>query len=450
MVFYNIMIIFGIIMLIPQPLMLSTCVLIPLITIYHLKRHDLAVSWLALISILDIFNSQLYMNLSAILIFGMVAAPYLFMERKKVLKLNSIYWFCFYFLILIMLGAYHGFISPWPDPTAHRSFKDQAQIRTILHLGRTFCEWSSLLYLSIQLSPSSVEIIKKYLKVIFFGSLLLCLGSMLEENLHFDFYHFFTGGRELLMKDRFRGFDYEPRGISQNIAISLVMLYFVPFGNWKFLAIPLFIFYGFYKTYSFSGFFVLATGITVLFLGQFKSLFYVIKINRIKSLFAIASIIAMFFFSINQLPDAAKNYMKLRLDLITSTGIAEKLEVFDAASINFLNHQPKYYGLGTGPGLVYLPAGDYILDRDKEIWQNGFEALPHMGIVLLIANSGLIGLSIYLFALFNAVRNKRKQNQVYLVLAIALVAIQMIQLRYMTMLGFAYLLSNKVEKELNA
>lgn len=434
---------------ISQPLMLGVCFLIPMIMIYRLKRHDLAVSWLALISILDIFNSQLYMNLSAILIFGIVAAPYLIFERKKIMKLHSIHWFALYFLILSVLGVYHGFIHPWPDPTGLRGFKDQSQMRAILHLGRTFCEWSSLLYLAVQISNSCKEMVQKYLKAIFIGGLLLCVGSMLEETLRFDFYHFFTGGRELLMADRFRGFDYEPRGMSQNMAISLIMLFFVPFGNWKYLVIPPFIFYGFYKTYSFSGFLVLATGATVLILGQFKTLTKLIHANRIKSLFGTVSIAAMLFFSINALPDAAKNYMKIRLDLITSTGIAEKLEVFDAASINFLNHNPKYYPFGTGPGLVYLPAGEYILDRDKEIWGNRFDALPHMGAVLLISNSGLIGLGLFLFALLSAFRKKRKQNQAYLILAIALISIQLVQLRYMTMLGFAYLLANESETDIN-
>lgn len=415
--------------------------MVPAYLIYIRKSEVLAVSWLSLIVVLDVFNSQQFMNLSAVLLFGMVCIPYLILERKTIFRLNSIGWFATYFLLLTMLGIYHGFFFPWADPTGERGFKDQAQMRTILHLGRTFCEWSVILYLAIQIRKNTAQILGVFLRVAFAGGLILCGGAFLEEVFSFDFYHFFTGGREYLNPERVRGFAYEPRGLSQNLAQVMLILPFVPMKQWKYLAVPLFIYFGIYKTYSFSGVAVFGLGFAVLLIAYGPLLLKSVNISRYKIALGSLAVALMLVGSVAALPKAPRQYMLERLQIISSNGIAEKLEVFDAAAINFLNHNPKYYWLGTGPGLIYLPAGDYILKRDQPIWNNRFEALPHMGLVLILSNAGLLGLCIFVTGIVLAYRRNRLVSKSFMALALCLVAIYFLQMKYLSILGFAILIA---------
>jgi hypothetical protein len=379
--------------------------------------------------------------LSAVLLFGMICIPYLIHERKTIFQLNSISWFATYFLLLMLLGIYHGFLFPWADPTGQRTYKDQAQMRTILHLGRTFCEWSAILYLAIQIRKNTAQILEAFLRVAFASGLILCGGAFLEEAFSFDFYHFFTGGREYLNPERVRGFAYEPRGLSQNLAQLVLLLPFLPMNQLKYLAVPLFIYFGIYKTYSFSGVAVFGLGFLVLLIVYGPILLKSVKASRYKIALGSVAVALMLVGSFAALPKGPRQYMLERLQIISSNGIAEKLEVFDAAGINFLNHNPKYYLLGTGPGLIYLPAGDYILKRDQPIWHNRFEALPHMGLVLILCNSGCLGLFIFLTGTILAYRRNKLLPRPYLALALCLVAIYFLQMKYLSILGFAMLIA---------
>jgi hypothetical protein len=430
-------------MIFPQPLMLAICALIPVYFIYMKKRHDWAVCWLAIIIVLDIFNSQLYMNLSALLIFGMMAIPYVWNQRGAFKKNTALKLFLVYFLYLSLLGIYHGFFKPWPDPTGLRSIKDQAQFRTILHLGRTFCEWIAALYLTLQIERSQKETLDKFLKTAFYCSILLVLGTAAEKWLRIDFYHFFTGGRALLLEERPRGLTYEPRGLSQNLAYAILLTPFVPLPKWKYLWIPVFAFFGFFITISFTGLAILAVGLAIavsLLAVKERAL---IRTRWKETLFLGVGMIALIVGLFSILPKSAVTHLSLRFDYLFQSDVAEKFEVFDAASINFLNHNPKYYLLGTGPGLIYLPAGDYILERDRYIWGNHFEALPHVGSVLILSNSGILGLTLFLTALLVAARTKtRKQDLILFIIGCTLCGVYMFQIRYFFIFGVACLLAN--------
>jgi hypothetical protein len=424
-----------------QPLMLAICALLPAYLIYVKNRNDLAVVWLALIIVLDIFNSQLYMNLSAILIFGSVSIPYLIRHRKELNRNSAIKVFALYFIYLSLLGLYYGFVNPWPDLTGLRSFKDQAQCRAILHLGRTFCEWSAILYLALQIEKDQRTTVSLVLKTIFFGAIVLALSALAEKYFQFDFYHFFTGGRELMLSDRPRGFAYEPRGLAQNLVYAILLTPFVKLKKWKYALIPFFAFVAIYFTISFTGMAILLGGIGLLAIVYAFTRPRGLKLDLRGFAFAVAATIGVFALLIILLPKTSTEHLNTRLDYLSQSNIAEKLEVFDAASINFLNHQPKHYVFGTGPGLIYLPAGDYIVARDRPIWGNHFEALPHMGLVLLLSNSGIIGLILFCWAIYLGVKSKHKTHPLLFAVGVLLVGLYFIQIRYFFVLGMACLLA---------
>jgi hypothetical protein len=112
---------------------------LPAYFIYGLKRHLWAVAFVGAVTIVDIFNSQLYMNLAAILLFGIVVIPHLWANRRKLIENKSIWSFAAYFLLLVILGVYHGFLQPWPDVTGHRTFR--IRLKCV-----RFCIWAGLFW----------------------------------------------------------------------------------------------------------------------------------------------------------------------------------------------------------------------------------------------------------------------------------------------------------------
>jgi hypothetical protein len=427
-------------MVFPQVLLLSLCVLVPALTLYVWKRPAVAVAWVGLITVLDIFNSQAFMNISAVLLFGAAALPYLWIHRRSLLGHPELRWMSGFFVLLAILGVYYGHLDPWPDLTHERGIKDQAGMRSILHFGRTVLEWATALFLLIELEKNPKKTTSIYLKSLFFGSLVLAASALAESWLKVDFYHFFTGGRELLLPGRPRGFAYEPRGLSQNLAYALLILPFLPMGRWKYAAFPVFLFVGFGWTFSYSGILVLISGITLLVLTRI--FFGGRQITGSLRTWALGVTGALFLLAlaIRTMPPNSKDYIATRFQYLFEHEFAEKFEVFDAASINFLMHQPKHLAVGTGPGLIYLPASEYILERDKIIWGNRFDALPHLGIVLVISNAGIIGLLLLLTPFALALIRKRPEPDPLLFLGIVMFGLFFIQIRYYFLFGIAALL----------
>ena len=77
--------------------------------------------------------------------------------------------------------------------------------------------------------------------------------------------------------------------------------------------------------------------------------------------------------------------------------LAYRLEMFDAAAVLFLAAHPVYALIGSGPGLVSIPATPYlpISPYTRELALTGINSPPTMGIVLEVANGGLVGLLLW-------------------------------------------------------
>jgi hypothetical protein len=80
--------------------------------------------------------------------------------------------------------------------------------------------------------------------------------------------------------------------------------------------------------------------------------------------------------------------------------IAYRLDVFDASALLFLLDEPVYALIGAGPGLVSLPASLYVPPGlYSAIWTPvvGVNSPPFHGLLLEICNSGLLGITLWLF-----------------------------------------------------
>ncbi len=433
--------------MLPQFLLILFCLCLPVYLLYFAKDHSKAIAWIAIITMLDIFNSQLYMNLAAIPLFGFCAIPYVWQNRKNLLANTAVKWLGIYFSLLVLLGIYYGFINPWPDLSGTRSIKDQSAIRSILHLGRTLGEGISILYLVLQIEKNSKATASQFLKFTFFSAIALCMGGAIEAIFNFDLYHFFTGGRDLVLPGRMHGLAYEPRGMSQNLSYAILLTPFVPLGIWRYFLIPVFALFAYGLTISFTGIAVLTAGIlTLLVLAAFT--YRSLLVEKWKSISLSLAALLVFFATLFQvLPDRSTYYLKERLLFFTASDIAAKFEVFDAAAINFLNHNPQNYLLGAGPGMIYLPASAYVLERDNYIYNNKLSALPHVGAVLVLSNAGILGLCIFIFALFQGFKNHANKKDLVFTLGVLLTTLFLIQIRYFFIFGIAALISRVKDKK---
>jgi hypothetical protein len=99
-------------------------------------------------------------------------------------------------------------------------------------------------------------------------------------------------------------------------------------------------------------------------------------------------------------------YMRPRLERFALPGpsenlgraIVDGLEVFDASAVLFLWDNPEHLLLGAGPGLVSLPASDYVPMRAQPTYGNRIDSIPHMGFFQTLANTGVVGLLLWFAA----------------------------------------------------
>jgi hypothetical protein len=102
----------------------------------------------------------------------------------------------------------------------------------------------------------------------------------------------------------------------------------------------------------------------------------------------------------------------VRQEVIGSSGfedsLVQSLEIFDASALNFLFHRPEHFVFGAGPGMVSLPASDYIPPGGAQlIFGDRIDSIPFMGVLRAISDSGFVGLGLWLLnvlALIHALR----------------------------------------------
>ncbi|MDA8792849.1 hypothetical protein N9N67_06355, partial [Bacteriovoracaceae bacterium] len=400
-------------------------------------------------------NSQVYLNLTGLKLAGIVMIPFVIKEIKELSHSKFIKFLFIFFGIMVVLGIVYGFIFPWPDSTGERSIRDLPAGRSVLHLGSVFLEFAVAIWLGLKFKIKKNQEVA--LKALFYST-VLAAGSMYVEfilsrtNMHFDFYHFFTGGRAYHVWKRMRGFMYEPRGASQICAYGflLLLIYFKGPIFKKIAYGAFFLIAGFALTFSMTGLITLvaATGILVtlklfLHLKKIESLnIKALKIYALAGFIGLVSLIAIINISPKSVKwEAWKNNFRKRSFLFNAQSIAGRLEVFDAAAVNFFTHNPKHLIIGTGPGLVGLPASPYILDKDRKDFPTHISALPHMGGVIMLSNVGLLGLLIWFLMFwkgaktnFSLIKLDPKHTAIFLTY-ILFMLLYLLQIRYFYLFG---------------
>jgi len=379
----------------------------------------------------DALGSQWVVNFGAIKILGLILIPFCikkisFSHLNFVTKINFIQFF-----YLASIGTLYVFLDMWND----EGFKLQhsMKMRPILNLGSSVLLYTPIFFFTLLASRKELSIkrtIRGFIQGFYIGSIFLMLGIVAEILFSLDLYSLLTRGVQMLNEYRPRGLSYEPRGASQTLVCAILLLLYSEIkAFYKALLYLILILSAFYLTFSFTGFILLLVGVIISLLYKSLLLFK----NRIKfevfcnEFFVIAVTYFVIFsppaFLAKKVPNDStkmqqaehikqRSYVfgnnvsydlsSLKQDKSVIGRIVRKLEIFDAASLNFMLNNPVFIAFGSGPGMVSIPASNYILERDKKLYKvDKITSIPQMGIFSILGDGGLVYLSLWLVILMH-------------------------------------------------
>jgi hypothetical protein len=392
-----------------QLILLAIALIVPAFLL-KAKRERLLLGWVCVTMFVQIFDTSIITNLPAGRIVGLLYLPTALIQIRDWLRLRPVKAWVINWIYLLILGMCFGWLWPWPDITMSRPFTLLAEGRSVVYTSRLISDFSLAIFIANQLKVPDTLFYAGRAMVI--GSTLTAAAGLIYLAAKIDLYYPLTGiGEHGLLIDRARGLSIEPRVLGLSCAYGIMILLL---GRKKLFKIwPLLIIVNLMAlliTYSASSFVLLVSGALT------ATLFFS---NRERAVVAATLLLAGLITvgAITYMPDRvqyAVDTLQFRLDPeLKLSGIppgnfgqeiAYRLDVFDACALLFLLDQPLYALIGTGPGLVSLPASYYVPPGLYSfIWTAGvgINSLPFHGLLLEVSNSGLLGLFLWFVQVFS-------------------------------------------------
>ncbi len=381
-----------------QLIWLSFALLVPMIIIL-MRKDSWLIFWICLTTSINLFDTNIGVNLAATRITGLLLLPFAIGSIPILLKTFSgkmLLWILFY---SVSLAIVFGYIFPWGDTGYTRTVTQSASGRAFIYTGRNILDLSVAIFIARWLKDTL-----RFDSIIYYliaGTTVSALSIVFQQVTRLDIYYLLTGlGIDLSMIDRARGLNFEPRGAGLIMTHGILLSIAIQFqhkSRSSYWLISLY-FISFLFAASASATVALAISLVVLISFNFSDK----KIGPIFNLTFLGGIVFLFFSTIlidtpffNNLD--SKLSTSNNSDLIPTNwieSIAYKMDIFDSASFIFLASNPFYILMGTGPGLISLPASDFIPNSANAQWAtvDGINSLPSMGWLLEMSNVGLVGL----------------------------------------------------------
>ncbi len=389
---------------------LGIAIIVPVLLLW-LRKPRLLLGWICLTLFIQIFDTSIVTNLPASRVVGLIYIPVAITELRSYLRLQPVRALLLNLLYLALLGVAFGFIWPWPDLTYNRPFTLIAQGRTIIYLMRLVSDLS----LAILLTSLLRQVPDAFLTVgraVALGGTLNALVGLINFISDVDIFYLLTGiGETLILTGRARGLALEPRAMGMCCDYGLLVLLLLRRRlsvGWLFLLVINLV--GVLITYSVSSLALLGCGLltATVFLSNRTRI-----LVALTSVVLVATIIAFWVYLPDRFEQASQVIQKrvdpqYKLEGIPAGDrgeeVAYRLDVFDASALLFLLDKPLYALIGTGPGLVSLPASAYIPQGlYSTIWtpEVGINSPPTSGFLLEICNSGVLGLWLWFAQCFS-------------------------------------------------
>jgi hypothetical protein len=391
-----------------QLILLTIAVIVPLVLLGR-KQTRLLLGWVCFTLMVQIFDTVLLTNLPAARVVGLICLPFALKQLREWMRHTAPRAFVLNFAYLTALALLFGFFFPWSDTTGLRPLTLTAQGKSIIYLVRLMSDFSLAIFIASEISqPGALWTAARTLSL---GSALSVLAGFIDWAMGIDLYVMITGmGESLLQVQRVRGLAIEPRSLGQMCVYGMMVLLIgrQHITRWWSLLL-LFNLAGLLLTYSTSSLVLFAAGLVTAMLFLHSRIRILAFITLILAVLAVGAA----WVTLPKQFDNALATIQMRADpMYKLSGIAPgtfgqeiayRLDVFDASALLFLLDNPIYALTGTGPGLVPLPATNYIPPGLYSlIWtvEIGINSPPAHGLLLEICNSGLPGLSLWLFQVF--------------------------------------------------
>lgn len=409
--------------------------------LYLKKLHRSLIFWIILGIFVDIFSVQLLGNWSSLKLAGLALFPF---TLKDLLHFIRDSWagkfFALYHLWLVATFIVFAFIFPWENTTNFTRL-DVSYLRGIRQLFTSFTELSLIIYLARQFADK--EMMKFGTKSFLVSGLICAIGIYFEKIFHFDFFHFFTQGRELQMLDRMRGFTFEPRAASQYMAVLLLyILFYIEERLLIRFTLGLITLIAFWFTNSMSGLVLLAGGafLSLALVGSLGT-----KSQRLQGAGAFILIVLIYgVFLVTPLAEDHLSHLFSRAYIATGNTIVQKFEIADSAVVNYFIHNPWHLIAGVGTGQASIATSPYLLDHWKASFPDGLSYLPFMGVTLILSNGGVIAITLLvvavIFSFYGGKSNQRIPNHL-LLFSLILLGLFFIQARYFHIFALALIFS---------
>lgn len=387
-----------------RQLVLFAIALIVPIVLFRTRRRKLLLGWVCFTFFVQIFDTVLLTNMPAGRIVGLLYLPEAALKLRAWARYTPVKAWLINYGWLLVLGLAFGFVWPWPDTTLMRPFSLTAPGKTIIYSIRLLSDLSLAIFIAEEILKSgSLLFIGRCLM---WGSTLSSLAGLFHFITRFDIYFALTGlGEQVLYLGRSRGLVGEPRALGLSCAYGVMILLIGRKRMSRLWPLLLLInLLGLLITYSASSIALFVAGIVVT---------WIFFTNRERLIVAGTAAVAatLIFLTSVMLPQqfATATYtLSLRFDPEYKLAgippgtwgqeIAYRLDVFDSCALLFLIDQPVYALTGTGPGLISLPASEYVPPGLYSlIWtpETGINSPPYHGLLLELSNGGIFGLALW-------------------------------------------------------
>lgn len=390
-----------------QLLLLLITIGVPLV-LFGIGRSRLVLGWVCITLFVQVFDTTFVTNLVAARVVGLLYLPTTLLTLGSWLRLTPVKAWILNYLYLILLAIAFGYLWPWPDVTGIRPFTQLPEGRSLIYMVRLLSDFSLAVFVANELrKPGTLGFVAKALMI---GTTTTALAGLVSFVSQIDLYALITGFKdERLLIDRPRGLSYEPRGLGLACVYGIVILLIrnqrLNRGWFALLFVNV---AGLLVAASTSALVTLAVGLaggwflvkqvrqTVAQLALLGAMLLVIGVMVFPDRFEAA------ITNINDRIDPTARLMGTEPQDLREA-IAYRLDVFDASALLFLLDQPQHLLIGTGPGLVSLPASEYVPPGTYSAIYGGvgINTLPTHAPLLELSNSGLFGLVLWLVQIFS-------------------------------------------------
>lgn len=384
--------------------LLGIAVVVPLFLLVT-NRHKLVLAWVCITMSVHIFDTTILTNLAAPRVVGLLYLPIWIGRLPAWLRLLPLRAHVTNMVYILFLGLIFGYILPWPDTTGSRPFSLTAPGRAIVYPVRMVADFSLAILIASQLGKPSM--LRFAVRMIIAGATISAAFALVWLFIpQLDAYYSITGLRPLggISLVRARGLSYEPRGLGMACAFGISFLLVLP-GRMSLRRACALIanLVAFLAAFSSSAIALLGAGLgTAWLVGHGRTQLRLVGATLLLLGGAVVGVLAFPARAEVAVATVVTHFDGSRLDGARPGGLVERvaysLDSFDASTLLFLASNPQYAIVGTGPAMIMLPATEYLPPGlfSAMYGAGGINGLPTHGLLLEVANSGMVGLLTWL------------------------------------------------------